>query len=184
MSGIFFEEFNYHRWRPWCLIIWGSGIFLAIGMIYCIGISLPFQVQPIKMEGSDLSLPSLLFILILGSPAYMQFCPGLRQYFRSQLVEIRLLIENWGNTGISCVYTCLNSAELHQSVFMVSCGGVTAYLVLTILQSSCINLGNPKLCVCIHFVSLILYLSNYSTNTYLSCSQFSGTHQRLSFSST
>ena len=45
--------------------------------------------------------------------------------------------------------------HLIQSVFMVSFG-VAAYLLLKILQSSSNNLDNPKLFVCIHYVSLYI----------------------------
>ena len=41
---------------------------------------------------------------------------------------------------------------------MVSFGGVAAYLVLKTFTISSNNLGNPKLFVCIHFVSLYIFL--------------------------
>ena len=65
MSGTNPEIFNYHRCRPWCLIIWWSGIILAFGLIFYIVISLTFQVQPMGMESSDLSLHSLLLCSFL-----------------------------------------------------------------------------------------------------------------------
>jgi hypothetical protein len=80
------------------LVVWNNLSFW-IDILYCDFFNFSSSTNGNGKLGLISSFST--FMLILGSPAYMQFCPGLGQYFRSQLVEIWLLIENMGNAGIS-----------------------------------------------------------------------------------